>query len=435
MRVLGDLDPNVGWDGRELFDARRSEPGTDPPFDLRGGAASVTASSSGEWRILRDPLGINKLFWALNGEDAILLAARPRLLVDAGIAFRDILAVPSGAVVDLFADGEMREERSIRPSRWFETTENSGADVASTATRIRERIVDYLLTVARSFPDAPVFVCLSGGLDSSGIACLAREVFPHLVAVSFDLDRPGRRVSDDRAAAVRLAGDLGLQLLVATPDARSVLTHLDTVLVEGIDWRDFNVHAALVNAAIAQAIHEAVPARDQALVLTGDLANEFLIDYQEEHLSGSIYYRLPRLEPLQLRAHLVRGAETSHREVGIFSAWGLITVQPYAVAVDDYLDLPADLLSQDGRKQTLGRAVFGSRLPDYIFRRTKVRAQMGSPEGDGVLAACIEAGIDAAWLRRRFSRLLGAREEDLTRFMRAGVYRSEPPRLGGRSDA
>ncbi len=40
-----------------------------------------------------------------------------------------------------------------------------------------------------------------------------------------------------------------------TPD--ELLEPLDVVLREGIDWRDFNVHAALVNAALAREIADA----------------------------------------------------------------------------------------------------------------------------------------------------------------------------------
>jgi 7-cyano-7-deazaguanine synthase in queuosine biosynthesis len=42
------------------------------------------------------------------------------------------------------------------------------------------------------------FVCLSGGLDSTGIAVLVREHFRNVVAVGFDLQRPDGRMSEDR---------------------------------------------------------------------------------------------------------------------------------------------------------------------------------------------------------------------------------------------
>jgi asparagine synthetase B (glutamine-hydrolysing) len=278
-----------------------------------------------------------------------------------------------------------------------------------------------------------VFVCLSGGLDSSGIAALAREVFPSVVAVSFDLRRPSGALSEDRVAGARVAADLALPLLDVTVTGEDLLDHLDSVLVEGIDWRDFNVHAALVNAALAEAIAESGTKQDSAIVLTGDLANEFLVDYEPESYRGTTYYRLPRLRPVALRASLVRGLDTCNREIGVFAAYGLRVVQPYAVAVDAYLSLPEDFLKREDRKQMLSRVIFGRLVPEHVYTRKKVRAQVGSSSGGGVLGTCLDRGIDPAWLRRRFSQL--HRVGDLTeldRFIRAGRYRSGVPSLPGR---
>jgi hypothetical protein len=57
---------------------------------------------------------------------------------------------------------------------------------------------------------------------------------------------------------------------------------------------------------------------------------------------------------------------------------------------------------------------------------------VGSAEtGGGVLAACVDRGIDAAWLKRRFAKLHETDDQAaLARFMRAGRYRTAIP-LGG----
>ena len=192
--------------------------------------------------------------------------------------------------------------------------------------------------------------------------------------MSFDLDRARGRPSEDRLVAVRLARDLGLPLLEATVTEEQLLGHVDTVLVEGIDWRDFNVHAALVNAALAEAIAEAVGAADEresVLVFTGDLANEFLADYQPERYRGATYYELPRLTRPALRTILVRGLDTSHREIGVFDAWGLSAVQPYAAAVDAYLALPDAFVSDPDCKELLCRELLGTRLPELRLRASE----------------------------------------------------------------
>ena len=428
IAVQGKLDPNVAWDGHRLCEDRDFRPGSPPPIGMRGAATSVLGDGAGSWRIVRDPLGINKLFWLRDDLGNLVMAARPRRLIDLGRPFADIQAFPSGMVVDLQEGGPSPVELSITPPAWFATdgTLDRAPDVV--ASEIRATVTGYLAALSSSARPPDVFVCLSGGLDSSGVAALAREVFPTMVAVSFDLKRPGGSSSDDRREGARVARDLGVPLLEATVTHDELLDHLDMVLVEGVDWRDFNVHAALVNAVLAQAIASATEAGGSAIVLTGDLSNEFLVDYEPESHKGAAYYRLPRLRPIALRASLVRGLDTCHREIGVFAAFGLRVVQPYAVASDAYLSLSEEFLRQENRKQVLSRAIFGALIPDHTYRRKKVRAQMGSAIGGGVLAACLDRGIDQDWLRHRFCKLHEIDDvSELDRFMRAGRYRSLVP--------
>jgi len=419
VRVIGALDRSFGWDGERLVGAG------DLPAALRGAAAAVEPAGAG-WRILRDPLGINKLFWVHEGDGGIAFAARPSRLIADGHPLGEIRAVPRGAVIQLPGP----DERSLVPDEW---SSPATAEPEVAAEEIRATLDRYLAALAAVHPSDQAYVCLSGGLDSSGVAALVRDRFPNAVAVSFDLSGPAGR-SEDRLAAERVASELGMPLLEADVDGDGLLAHLDTVLVEGIDWRDFNVHAALVNAVLADAIRTA-SGGSEALVFTGDLANELLIDYSAERYKGVTYYELPRLAPLALRASLVRGLDTSHREVGVFEAFGLPVVQPYAVAVDAYLSLPEAFLRLPDRKERLCRAVFGEELPSFVYKRPKARAQVGGGDaGGGVLAACLDRGVDAAVLRRRFAELHGVEAADeLDRFIRAGRYRTATPTLTGRT--
>jgi asparagine synthetase B (glutamine-hydrolysing) len=434
VRILGRLDDNAAWNGHRLYQDADVKVGSAPPHELRGAAAWVRPGPGG-WRILRDPLGLNKLFWSRADGDGIDFAARARTLIDAGHAFEDIQAIPRGCVLDLILGESTPPPESVVPATWF-AADGPTLEVDKAGREIRASLDRYLAAVAAAHPAAPVFVCLSGGLDSSGITALARQHFPATVAVSFDLTRPRGRISQDRVMAQRLAHDLDLPLLEVTVTEDQLFEHLDTVLVQGIDWRDFNVHAALVNAALAAAIADAVPAREPAtpvLVLTGDLANEFLVDYHPERYRGVTYYELPRLPAVALRNSLVRGLDSCHREIGVFSAWGLSVVQPYAAAADAYLSLDGQFLAREERKQELCREVFGDLIPEYVYSRPKVRAQAGGPElGGGVLAACVDRGYDAAWLRRRFAFLHDVADlGKLDRFLRAGRYRTAVPSLSG----
>lgn len=427
MHLYGPRDANVAWDGRRLLEPGDFYPGAGDLRGLRGAAASVCGSAATGWRIVRDPLGINKLFWVRDEYGELRFAARPRVLVDAGHRLGDVMSVPPGTVVDVGPSTIAHE--SLVPASWFDARAHEVHTLEALGGGIRSAITRYLSTIATQLRPDAVYVCLSGGLDSSGIAAMASEIFPSTIAVSFDIKRRGHDPSDDRLAAERVAADLGLTMLDVSVTEDELLDHMDTVLAEGVDWRDFNVHAGLVNAALAAGIAAAGGGRD-SVVLTGDLANEFLVDYEAESYRGRTYYRLPRLEPRALRTWLVRGLDSCNREVGVFSAFGLRVVQPYAVAVDDYMSVGGELLERVDRKNVLDRIVFGSLIPEHVYARKKVRAQVGSEEVRGVLAVCLDRGIDQAWLRRRFARLHGvADERELDRFMRAGRYRSAVPSL------
>jgi asparagine synthetase B (glutamine-hydrolysing) len=422
VRVIGGLDANFAWDGERLYEARDLAPARSVPVELRGAAASVSFESPSSWRIVRDPLGINKLFWAAAPDVGAVIASRPKTLVEQGFAFDAIRAIPRGSVIDLSEDGSDGHAHRIN----IPASRAAHSSLPRLGREIRSVLDRYLSAIADAHRGARFFVCLSGGLDSSGIAALARDHVPGLTAVSFDLERRGGE-SEDRRIARRLARDLELPLMCVTPSVASVLAKLDIVLEQGVDWRDFNVHAGLVNAAIAEEI--AASTREaRTIVLTGDLANEFLADYEAERYGGATYYELPRVQGPALRDTLVRGLDTSNREVGVFAAWQVEVVQPYAVAVDFYLSLPPNLWESAEGKQTLGRAIFGGLLPEYVYARPKVRAQVGSSHGDrGVLGLCVDRGIDAQYLRARFAHLHGVRSDALDHFIRGGTYRSGMP--------
>jgi asparagine synthetase B (glutamine-hydrolysing) len=438
LRLVGELDETFAWDGFRLYGPADLAPDRERPSVLRGAAATISPGMpEGRWRIIRDPLGLNKLFWAARPDGEILLAARPWRLVELGHGLNEITAVPRGLVLDLDSAVDAESPASsLVPEKWS-SRPPADFDLQKAGREIREQLDRYLDAIAARHRGVPAFVCLSGGIDSSGIAALVADHFPAAVAVSFDLARPDAAASEDRRIAERVAGDLGMPLLEATVTPDELLEPLDTVLREGIDWRDFNVHAALVNAALARAIADAAdPTEGMPLVFTGDLANEFLVDYEPEHYGGETFYSLPRLPPGALRSFLVRGLDTCHREVGVFEAWSLALIQPYAIAVDAYMQLPEDFLGVPDRKEQLARAIFGDAMPSYVLTRRKTRAQIGGSQAEGgTLAVCVDRGIAGTALRRRFAKLHGVSDDgSLDRFMRAGRYRAgAPSRLGADS--
>ncbi|HEY7636800.1 MAG TPA: asparagine synthase-related protein [Gemmatimonadales bacterium] len=428
VRVVGKLDCNFGWTGTELLLGGGRTGPVQMPGTLRGAYACVSSSGAAH-RLVRDPLGLAKLFWGINAEGELCFSARPWRLVEAGCLFTEIQAVPPGIAIDLSTNGGPDQAQEIAAPRRAPDP-GPGRPIEDIAREIRTTVDRYCAALAAAHPDARVFVCLSGGLDSTGVAVLARSHFRDVVVVSFDLKRPDGSTSADRRTAARLASDWRLPFLEVTSSEEEVLSGLDVALREAIDWRDFNIHAALVNIALASGIagaHSGGP----VLVLTGDFPNEYLVDYHAEVVGGKTYYALPRLSPGALQSTLVRGLETSHREIGPFQKWRLPVVQVYAPAVDQYLALPESFLGEPQRKERLTQLIFGDGIPEYVYSRPKTRAQVGDTDsGAGVLGLCLKHGIDSPQLRRRFADLHGVDDlSALDRFIRAGRYRASPPHL------
>jgi asparagine synthetase B (glutamine-hydrolysing) len=402
---------------------------------LRGHFALHLADGEGGHVLARDPLGVNKLFFALGADGGVASANHLADLVRAGHRPERVWSVPSGHVARIWP----RERRLVLEKHsTLEFADDAAADLEELplhAARIRAGLDATFRALRPVLAGRHVYVTLSGGLDSTTIAALAKlhlaDVAASLAGVTFFV--PGAsgepEPGTDAHFALRVAEALGLPLELVEVPPDGLLELVDEVLVAGQDFRDFNVHCGLVNAALARALAERSRARDGAVggapvVLTGDTMNELMADYTPVQYGAAEYYALPRLGPGRLRRFLVSGLDTGDREVGIFAHRGIDTIQPYALHPELYTALPGAFLEAEGAKQRLGRLVMGDLVPSFIYERPKVRAQVGGSEKvGGTLAALVDRGIDAAELERRFCRLTGFDPRDLKRWIRAGLYR------------
>jgi asparagine synthetase B (glutamine-hydrolysing) len=279
---------------------------------------------------------------------------------------------------------------------------------------------DCLDDVAARARGKRVVVCLSGGLDSSLIAALAAQTIPSLTAVTYTYGDRAGAPSDDAVAAEQLANHLGIAHRVVTATDTQIMGVIPRALRDGQDWRDFNVHCAIVNTLLADAISADSVDGDDIIVLTGDLMNEVFADYTPVQYGGNTYYSLPHLPVDRLRSVLVRGVQVGDREIGVFARKHLTVIQPYADATEHLLKLPTTM-----SKVEAIRALAGPLLPPYVYDRPKVRAQIGDDTvSRGVLPLLIQRGWDQARLTRTFCELFAvASPTDLARFIRAGTYR------------
>ncbi len=391
------------------------------PFSL------AVVGPQGRVTLARDRLGINKLFFAIHETGRVAGANYLVDLVGQGIPCEAIYSVPAGHVVEVDVG-----DRAVSSSRFAGTDpvpQPGGAGVKDIARGIRRDLEGWFARLAEQFTGRRICVCLSGGLDSGVIAALAREYFRDVTAYTYGYMEAGAVHSEDVRYAERLAHALRIPFRLVAASAEDVHAAVDDAVCYGQDWRDFNVHCAIVNEILARAIRrdaEDSGAGLSPLILTGDLANEFLADYAAVSYRGREYYRLPRLSPGELRSVLIQGLDAGDREVGVFNHHGLEVIQPYGLVVDRYLALPGSFLGRARAKQALGGAIAGDLLPRFVFDRVKVRAQIGSStEPTGILPVLIDAGFDAGRLREVFCRLFKVEDQAfLSRFVRAGRYRA-----------
>src|SRR5262249_35733578 len=240
-------------------------------------------------------------------------------------------------------------------------------------------------------------------------------------------------LSEDFKAARRVADVLGIPLIPVLRPAECVLSSLAPAILLCQDFRDFNVHCAIVNLFIAETIRARF-ADEDVIVLTGDLMNEYVCDYQEERIEDTVYYRQPRVPPAARRRFLLRGLDAGDREIGVFNAFDLKVCQPYAALARLYLQLPADLLADPDIKRRLNAPLLRPELRTRVAA-PKRRAQIGGPRG-GTVGLLHRHRIGSEVLRKLWADMLplSLRGNDPWDVIQVGRYRTGPlcpaPRVG-----
>jgi hypothetical protein len=383
------------------------------------GTEAGNGPGDGRVRLTRDPLGLNKLFYACHESRGVLVGNFAHDLVAAGAPFETIYSVPAGHRVTLDP-----QERTLTTERYFRLADfapGKPAEFEERVARCRAELERTFAWLGERYAGARVVVCLSGGLDSSLIAATAARYFPDPVAYTYSYIDPEDPAgpSADAQVAKRTAAHLGLEFRMVEVGPAEVIDALPTALRYGQDFRDFNVHSAVVNVVLAQAIAADGDGRP-TVVLTGDLMNELFADYAPVSYRGSEYYGLPDLPEDQLRMVLLKGMQTGDREVGVFHAAGLEVVQPYAFFFESLLGVPSGVAKQD-----VIAAIAGDVLPAEVYSRPKARAQIGDGEViRGIMPLLLDSDRDEKWLADEFrTQLRVPVTENLGDFIRSGVYR------------
>ena len=357
--------------------------------------------------LARDPLGCNKLFYGRREDGRLVAASRIRKALDLGILLDDLASCPPGRILRV-----QRDEAAIAGGEDLSSREaDADFDLGTFQERVRRDLDNAFKQLREDYPGAVFALCLSGGMDSTAVAALACEHLERLTAFSFSylpddalplgtgappLHRC-RGVSEDFCSAAAVADSLGIEFVPVIRPREAIASAVETALRLCQDWRDFNVHCAVVNLFLAQDIRARFP-ETEVIVMTGDLMNEYVCDYREEMVDGVRYYPQPRLSRKNWRRFLVRGLDAGDREIGVFHAFGLPVRQVFSALAEPYMSVPVSLLERHDAKEILNGPLI-PRHARHAIGRTKRRAQVGGNDG-GTLGGFHRLGIDQGRLQR-----------------------------------
>ena len=346
---------------------------TDVFRELDGMFALIAVAAGGRVIAARDPLGIKPLYWGRVGE-GLAFASEAKAL--AGVA-TDIEAFPAGHFWD--SEQGLRAFYSVPAPRAARTTD------ASAAACLRETLEAAVVKRLRS--DVPLGAFLSGGLDSSIIAAVARRHVDELH--TFAVGLPG---STDLVAARRVAEHLGTRHHEHEIRADEVGRILSGVLhhLESHD-RD------LVRSAVPSWFVARLAARHVKAVLTGEGADELFAGYGYH----AEYTDMDALQAETRRSLTTMQDVNLQRVDRMTMGHSLEARVPFldTAMIELALDLPGHMKRRAGAPDRgakwILREAFSDWLPHEIVWRDKLQFDEGSGFSDHL------AGFAAREARRR----------------------------------
>ncbi len=215
---------------------------------LRGMFAFLVVDSrSGEVFGARDPFGIKPLFVAA-GENGIAFSTEKKSLLGLGESVgtaggldaralqhylvlqyvpepetlhAGIRRIPSGTSLSVSTAGELHTRRYFRPDFRAEPVREPASLHAQIADVLRDSVAHHMRA------DVTVGAFLSGGIDSTAIAALAKEHNPDLITFTAGFERPGYSEVD---VAAESAAAIGVRHVVRTVGAEEMMAALPLIV-------------------------------------------------------------------------------------------------------------------------------------------------------------------------------------------------------------
>ncbi len=381
--------------------------------DLSGSYAFALPLKNDQIFLTRDKIGARKLFYSYDKKNLCLYISTNFIDLFEKCKIKEIYSVPRGGYLIMNKEKIIHEKHKV-----LELNTKFKIDHIKT---ILDNFFKFLKFKIKKKP----IICLSGGLDSTLVAFLASKQFNNIDVVSAVLKdqqfgNEKSSTSYDFTQAKKIGKELKVNFNTIYIETNKILKDLPKILRAAQDWRDYNVHCAVLNYYIGEYISKNFN-KNEYIVLTGDFMNEAFADYTSEFVEGNEYYKQPNFSQKVRQRFFLNGLDSSDREIGIFSSFGLSCIQPYSFVLDHYKLLTNDDLSEGEVKYNINGSLLPKLLLNKINKR-KVRAQVGDSNG-GILGYFIKQGITEDNLRKIFSKAFNINQKFLSDFIQIGVYK------------
>ena len=355
----------------------------------------------------RDKIGTKKVFYGINKKNKKIVFSKNFIDLVKICKLNSIKSIPKGKIVVLNHRGIILEKKNILSVNY--------KDYHKTFKKLLKY---YLIQIKKKHGDTCV-VCLSSGLDSTIIAYYAKKIFKNVITINLHFKSKFFKTKPiEKNNAINISKFLKTDHINVEEYYEKIFVHLDSILYSCQDWRDFNVHCAFLNFAIAKYLDNK---KIKYPVITGDLMNEYFADYQPEVINNREYYKQPRVPKKILRKFYIKGLDSSDREYGIFEKFKLKLYQPYSILIDLYQNLPKNYFINKNSKNKINSKLIPNKLLGKVSKK-KIRAQTGDVSG-GVLNFFIKKKLSEDKLKEYFKKKFKLSEKWMNTFIVSGLYK------------
>jgi len=380
----------------------------------------------------RDHLGCKKIFWGKNRKKIFFSNNFIDLSEKIKKNKNSIKSCPPGFIQFIDKKGniikKMRISRLDDKNCFFNNLDDH-------SKKVRKKILFYLKGIKKIYGNK-IYVCLSGGLDSTIIASLASQIFDEVIAVSCSMvsdqdykllmsknqiNFNSKIFSNDFKKAYKISKTLGIKFKPVYFPSSNCIRDLKKIFRACQDWRDYNVHCAILNFQIAKSLKSYKEYNNEP-VLTGDFMNEYVADYTSEIINGVEYYPQIKQSNTIKQRFFIKGLDSSDRENGIFNYFNIPIFQPYSFVDLYYKKLPEGYLNKGNIKHELNKKLISNKIYKLISKK-KVRAQVGG-NNQGILKYMVKNKIFQKNLEKMFCKYFNLSKNFISTFINIGTYRT-----------